>query len=51
MCLGTPMVDPSQAIHAGAVHDARVLGVVLVAKHFFVEELNIAGNQCHQADL
>jgi pimeloyl-ACP methyl ester carboxylesterase len=30
------------AIHAGAVHDARVLGVVLVAAHFFVEELNIA---------
>jgi pimeloyl-ACP methyl ester carboxylesterase len=30
------------AIHAGAVQDARVLGVVLIAAHFFVEELNIA---------
>jgi pimeloyl-ACP methyl ester carboxylesterase len=30
------------AIHAGAVQDARVLGVALIAAHFFVEELNIA---------
>jgi pimeloyl-ACP methyl ester carboxylesterase len=30
------------AIHAGAVRDARVRGVVLIAAHFFVEELNIA---------
>ena len=30
------------AIHAGAVQDARVLGVVLIAAHFFVEDLNIA---------
>ena len=30
------------AIHAGAVHDARVLGVVMLAAHFFVEDLNIA---------
>jgi pimeloyl-ACP methyl ester carboxylesterase len=29
-------------IHAGAVRDARVRGVVLIAAHFFVEELNIA---------
>jgi pimeloyl-ACP methyl ester carboxylesterase len=30
------------AIHAGAVRDTRVLGAVLMAAHFFVEELNIA---------
>lgn len=30
------------AIHAGVVHDVRVLGVVLLAAHFFVEELNVA---------
>jgi pimeloyl-ACP methyl ester carboxylesterase len=30
------------AIHAGGVHDPRVLGVVLIAAHFFVEVLNIA---------
>jgi pimeloyl-ACP methyl ester carboxylesterase len=30
------------AIHAGAVRDARVAGVVLIAAHFFVEDLNIA---------
>ena len=30
------------AIHAGAVHDPRVLGVVMIAAHFFVEDLNIA---------
>jgi pimeloyl-ACP methyl ester carboxylesterase len=30
------------AIHAGAVRDVRVLGVVLMAAHFFVEDLNIA---------
>jgi pimeloyl-ACP methyl ester carboxylesterase len=30
------------AIHAGAVRDPRVCGLVLIAAHFFVEELNIA---------
>jgi pimeloyl-ACP methyl ester carboxylesterase len=30
------------AIHAGAVADPRVLGAVLIAAHFFVEDLNIA---------
>jgi pimeloyl-ACP methyl ester carboxylesterase len=30
------------AIHAGAVRDPRVVGVVMMAAHFFVEELNIA---------
>jgi pimeloyl-ACP methyl ester carboxylesterase len=30
------------AIHAGAVSDARVVGVVMMAAHFFVEDLNIA---------
>jgi pimeloyl-ACP methyl ester carboxylesterase len=30
------------AIHAGAVRDVRVLGVVLMAAHFVVEDLNIA---------
>jgi len=30
------------AIHAGAVRDPRVLGVVLIAPHFFVEDINIA---------
>jgi pimeloyl-ACP methyl ester carboxylesterase len=30
------------AIHAGAVRDARVAGLVLIAAHFFVEDLNIA---------
>jgi pimeloyl-ACP methyl ester carboxylesterase len=30
------------AIHAGVAKDARVAGVVLIAAHFFVEELNIA---------
>jgi pimeloyl-ACP methyl ester carboxylesterase len=30
------------AIYAGAVRDARVLGVAMLAAHFFVEELNIA---------
>ena len=30
------------AIHAGAVRDPRVVGVVLMAAHFFVEDLNIA---------
>jgi pimeloyl-ACP methyl ester carboxylesterase len=29
------------AIHAGAVRDPRVCGLVLIAAHFFVEELNI----------
>jgi pimeloyl-ACP methyl ester carboxylesterase len=30
------------AIHAGAVRDPRVVGVVMMAAHFFVEDLNIA---------
>jgi pimeloyl-ACP methyl ester carboxylesterase len=30
------------AIHAGAVQDRRVAGVVLIAAHFFVEDVNIA---------
>jgi pimeloyl-ACP methyl ester carboxylesterase len=30
------------AIHAGAVRDPRVCGLVLIAAHFFVEEINIA---------
>ena len=29
-------------IYAGAVRDARVAGVVLIAAHFFAEEINIA---------
>jgi pimeloyl-ACP methyl ester carboxylesterase len=29
------------AIHAGAVRDPRIAGVVLIAAHFFVEDLNI----------
>lgn len=30
------------AIHAGTAHDPRVLGVVMLAAHFFVEDLNVA---------
>ncbi len=30
------------AIHAGTVHDPTVLGVVMIAAHFFVEDINIA---------
>jgi pimeloyl-ACP methyl ester carboxylesterase len=30
------------AIHAGEVRDPRVVGLVLIAAHFFVEDLNIA---------
>jgi pimeloyl-ACP methyl ester carboxylesterase len=30
------------AIHAGAIRDPRVVAVVMLAAHFFVEELNIA---------
>jgi pimeloyl-ACP methyl ester carboxylesterase len=30
------------AIHAGAVRDPRVVGAVLIAAHFFVEDINIA---------
>jgi pimeloyl-ACP methyl ester carboxylesterase len=30
------------AIHAGAVRDSRVAGAVLIAAHFFVEDINIA---------
>ena len=29
------------AIHAGAVQDPRIVGVVMLAAHFFVEDLNI----------
>jgi pimeloyl-ACP methyl ester carboxylesterase len=29
------------AIHAGAVHDPRITGLVLIAAHFFVEEQNL----------
>ena len=29
------------AIHAGAVRDPRIAGIVLIAAHFFVEDLNI----------
>jgi pimeloyl-ACP methyl ester carboxylesterase len=29
------------AIHAGAVHDPRIAGIVLIAAHFFVEEQNL----------
>jgi pimeloyl-ACP methyl ester carboxylesterase len=29
------------AIHAGAVRDSRVVGIVLIAAHFFVEESNL----------
>ena len=39
------------AIHAGTVHDPRVLGVVLIAAHFFVEDLNIASIRGDQGDL
>ena len=30
------------AIYAGAVRDPRIAGIVLIAAHFFVEDLNIA---------
>jgi pimeloyl-ACP methyl ester carboxylesterase len=30
------------AIHAGTVHDPRLAGVVMIAAHFFVEDVNIA---------
>jgi pimeloyl-ACP methyl ester carboxylesterase len=30
------------AIHAGGAQDSRVLGLVLIAAHFFVEEMNLA---------
>jgi len=30
------------AIHAGATQDRRLLGIVLLAAHFFVEDMNIA---------
>lgn len=38
------------AIHAGAVRDPRVVGVVMIAAHFFVEELNIAAIRAIKAD-
>ncbi len=44
------------AVHAGAVRDPRVLGIVLIAAHFFVEDGNIAAihaitAQYRQSDL
>lgn len=33
------------AIYAGAAHDPRVLGLVMMAAHFFVEDVNIASIQ------
>jgi pimeloyl-ACP methyl ester carboxylesterase len=44
------------AIHAGAIQDPRVAGVVLIAAHFFVEDINIASiagikNTYEQGDL
>jgi pimeloyl-ACP methyl ester carboxylesterase len=30
------------AIHAGAVRDPRVIGLVMIAAHFFVEDVNLA---------
>ncbi len=38
------------AIHAGSARDPRVLGVVLIAAHFFVEEVNIASIGAIKAD-
>ena len=39
------------AIHAGAVQDPRVVGMVLIAAHFFVEELNIASIRAIKASI
>jgi pimeloyl-ACP methyl ester carboxylesterase len=38
------------AIHAGAVRDPRVTGVVLIAAHFFVEDINIAAIRAIKAN-
>jgi pimeloyl-ACP methyl ester carboxylesterase len=38
------------AIYAGAVPDARVAGAVLIAAHFFVEDINIASIAAIKAD-
>jgi len=38
------------AIHAGAVRDPRICGVVMIAAHFFVEELNIAAIRAIRAN-
>jgi pimeloyl-ACP methyl ester carboxylesterase len=38
------------AIHAGAVRDPRVAGVVLIAAHFFVEDINIAAIRAIKAN-
>jgi pimeloyl-ACP methyl ester carboxylesterase len=38
------------AIHAGAVQDPRVAGLVLIAAHFFVEDLNIASIAASKAN-
>jgi pimeloyl-ACP methyl ester carboxylesterase len=38
------------AIHAGAVRDPRVIGVVLIAAHFFVEDVNIAAIRAIRRD-
>ena len=39
------------AIYAGAVRDARVRGMVLIAAHFFVEDLNISSIRADQREL
>jgi pimeloyl-ACP methyl ester carboxylesterase len=33
------------AIHAGAIQDRRLAGIVMIAAHFFVEDLNVAAIQ------
>jgi pimeloyl-ACP methyl ester carboxylesterase len=38
------------AIHAGAVRDPRVAGVVVIAAHFFVEDINIAAIRAIKAN-
>ncbi len=38
------------AIHAGTLHDPRVAGVVLIAAHFFVEDVNIAAIRAIKAN-
>jgi pimeloyl-ACP methyl ester carboxylesterase len=38
------------AIHGGAVRDARVVGVAMIAAHFFVEDSNIAAIRAVKAD-
>jgi pimeloyl-ACP methyl ester carboxylesterase len=38
------------AIHAGAVADEKITGIVLIAAHFFVEDLNISSIERMRAD-